>query len=343
MADHLEFNTGVTGARKPLEMLPVIDFERYRHGDFGGRVSISRAIGEACRHIGCFYIVNHGITPELVSRTFAEAKRFFDLPAGRKAEIAIEKSTCHSGYYALGGESLDRSQPAKDGDFKEQIKIGRDLPPKHPLVRCATPMHGPAQWPQDLPGWQGAMRSYADAMAVLCNQIMRSFALALDLDECFFDQVLTEPMTMLGPLHYPPQHHRAAERRIGVGAHTDISCVVIIAQDDVGGLQVRNAAGEWIDAPPIADSLVVNVGAMMARWTNDIFVPSTHRVLSVSGTERFSLSFSLDPNFDAELSALPTCTGPDNPRRYPPTTAGKYLLERSIDTIDDYADRGAAG
>ncbi|MCP4329707.1 MAG: isopenicillin N synthase family oxygenase [Alphaproteobacteria bacterium] len=343
MAEQVDLDQGLVGERIPLEAVPVIDFEPFRLGGFDARVGVGKRIGDACRNIGFFYVRNHGVPDALVARTFAEAKRFFDLPAERKHEIAIENSSCHRGFFALGGENLDPAKQREQGDFKEGVKIGRDLPEDHPLVAAGTPLHGANQWPSSLPGWQGAIKAYYESMDHLGRQIMRAFALALDIDECFFDPKVTEPMTTLGPLHYPPQRGRITEQRIGAGAHTDFGCVTMLAQDDAGGLQVRNAAGRWIDAPPIPGTFVINVGDMMARWTNDHFASTTHRVINISGMERYSMPFFFDPNFDAEVRAQSTCTGPDDPAKYPPTTGGQHLLDKINETFTYHREKDVGG
>ncbi|WP_299391954.1 isopenicillin N synthase family oxygenase, partial [Pelagibius sp.] len=265
MTIHLD--ESLRGERVPLEKIPVIDFGPFLTGDLAARQAVAREIGAACRNIGFFYLANHGIAPDLVARSFAEAKRFFDQPLEAKLAIDIERSPCHRGYFKLGGENLDPGKQTEAGDLKEGVKIGRDLAPDHPLVQAGLPLHGPNLWPDNLPGWQGAMQSYFDALTGLGRQIMHAFALSLGLDECHFDRDLTDPMATLGPLHYPPQQGAITEKQIGAGAHTDFGCLTILAQDRNGGLQVKNAAGTWIDAPPIPGAFVINIGDMMARWT----------------------------------------------------------------------------
>ncbi|HXV22789.1 MAG TPA: 2-oxoglutarate and iron-dependent oxygenase domain-containing protein [Alphaproteobacteria bacterium] len=329
-----QLDDSLTGARVPLEEIPVVDFAAFLHGNAAERKQVALQIGRACRDIGFFYIVNHDVPRELVDRVFAQAKRFFDLPPERKAEIAIEKSRCHRGWFALGGENLDPEKQRQAGDFKEGIKIGRDLPLGHPLVQSGLPLHGPNQWPSGLPGWKETMQEGYDALSRLGREIMHAFALALELPETHFDRWLTGPMATLGPLHYPPQGGRITEARIGAGAHTDFGCLTILAQDPIGGLQVRNSAGKWIDAPYIPGSFVVNIGDMMERWTNRVFASTVHRVINVSGKDRFSLPFFFDPDFNADLAVLETCTGPGNPPKCPPTTGGQHLLDRINATFD---------
>ena len=329
-------------ARIPLDAVPAIDLGGFLTGGPAERKRVARRIGEACRNIGFFYIVNHGVPADLRAAAFAEAKRFFDEPLARKLEIDIERSACHRGYFKLGGENLDPEKQTQGGDLKEGIKIGRDLPRDHPLVRAGTPLHGPNQWPGDLPGFQETLQSYFDSLNNLGRQLMQAFALALELPEDHFDGDLELPMATVGPLHYPPQQGRISEAQIGAGAHTDFGCLTILAQDEIGGLQVRNAAGDWIDAPFVADSFVVNIGDMMARWTNDIFASTQHRVINTSGRERYSLPFFFDPDHDAEVSCLETCCGPDRPAKYPPTTGLQHLLDMINATFDYHRDKQAA-
>jgi len=194
------------------------------------------------------------------------------------------------------------------------------------LVAAGTPLHGPNLWP-DLPGWRAVMEAYYAEMEALGRMLLQAFAVALGMGETFFDDWLEAPMTTLGPLHYPPQTGHITEAQIGAGAHTDYGCLTMLAQDDAGGLQVRNAAGLWIDAPPVPGSFVVNIGDMMERWTNGVFTSTLHRVINISGRERFSLPFFFDPDFSAPVECLETCLAPGATPKYPPTTAGKHLLD----------------
>ena len=178
MSSAVELEAGLRGQRIALEEIPVIDFAPFLTGDLTQRQEVAAAIGSDCRNIGFFYLANHGVSDALVARTFAEAKRFFDQPVESKLAIDIEKSPCHRGYFKLGGENLDPAKQTAGGDLKEGIKIGRDLAADHPLVRAGTPLHGANLWPQDLPGWQGAMQSYFDALVGLGKQIMHASSTA---------------------------------------------------------------------------------------------------------------------------------------------------------------------
>lgn len=326
------------GERVPLEQIPLIDFGPFMSGDLDARKAAARELDSACRNIGFFYATNHGVAPALIERTFAEARRFFELPTAEKERISISKSACHRGYFAVGGENLDPARQTKAGDLKEGIKIGRDLASDHPLVQAKTPLHGPNLWPEDLPGWRETMEEYYGALSQLGRRIMHAFALALDLPEDYFDEWLDGPMATVGPLHYPPQMGAITEAQLGAGAHTDFGCLTILAQDPIGGLQVRNSAGVWINAPYVPGSFVVNIGDMMARWTNGVYASTLHRVINATGRERYSIPFFFDPDFDADVSCLPTCQDADHPAKFPPTTGGRHLLDMIGATFDYFKE-----
>ncbi|HQT45732.1 MAG TPA: 2-oxoglutarate and iron-dependent oxygenase domain-containing protein [Acidocella sp.] len=327
MPDAIQLDPALRGVKVSRDQIPVIDFAPFLSGDDAARLAVARRIGAACRDIGFFYVVNHGVPEAVVAQVYAQTKRFFTLPEAQKAAIAIENSPCHRGWFRLGAENLDPERQARDGDLKEGIKIGRDLPPGHPLVLAGTPLHGPNQWP-DLPGWREIMQNYYNRMVALGTELLHALAHALGIDADYFDDWLNAPMTTLGPLHYPPQRGRITEAQLGAGAHTDYGCLTLLSQDAAGGLQVRNAAGVWLDAPPIPGSFVVNIGDMMERWTNGVFTSTPHRVINTSGQARFSLPFFFDPDFSTPVACIPTCLAPGGAAKYPPTTAGQHLLDK---------------
>lgn len=320
MPDTIELAPGLTAAR--LDAIPVIDIAPL----LAGNMAPAEAIGRACREIGFFYITNHGIPQALIDSVYAEAKRFFSLPPEEKEKSAIEHSACHRGWFRVGGENLDPEKQKQTGDLKEGFKIGRDLPLDHERVKAGLPLHGPDIWP-DLPGWREVMQDYYDRLVELGKTILSAFAVSLGLEKNHFEPWLGITMTTLGPLHYPPQTGRITEAQLGAGKHTDYGCLTLLHQDSSGGLQVQGLDGRWIDAPPIPGTFVVNIGDMMERWTNGVFRSTPHRVINISGHERYSLPFFFDPDFYAPVECLPTCLKPGETPKYPPTTAGQHLLD----------------
>ncbi len=322
-----ELDPSLQGSRLAVAEIPVIDLTGLLHGSFDDRLAVARQIGAACRDIGFFAITHHDIPPQIVQGAFDQAIAFFALPLEEKSQIAIEQSTCHRGWFSVGGENLDPAKQQYAGDFKEGIKIGQDLPSNHSLVAAGVPLHGPNQWPANPPEFVPTFREYYALMANLARTLMRAFALALEMPEEYFDEFLTRPMATAGPLHYPAPSGPITDAQLGAGAHTDFGALTILAQDANGGLQVRHPAGQWIDVPPLVDAFVVNVGDMMARWTNGRFASTMHRVINTSGRDRYSIPFFFDPNYDAPVAALPSCISPGNPARFAPTTGLAHLQE----------------
>ncbi|MGB1117276.1 MAG: isopenicillin N synthase family dioxygenase [Parvibaculales bacterium] len=310
--------------------LPVIDFGAFESGTDEARAHIADRIDHACRESGFFYLANHGIAADIFTDAFDAAALFFALPQADKQRIAIENSPCHRGWFALGGEALDACAHP-EGDYKEGIKIGQDLAADHPRVRAGLALHGPNQWP-DIEGWQPTMQRCFGACENLSRQLMQAFALALGLERQFFDAWLSLPMATLGPLYYPPvppMPVRGDERaRISAGAHTDFGCLTLLAQQHIGGLQILTRDNEWCDVPPRDDMLVVNIGDMLARWTNDRYASTRHRVVNKSNEARLSLAFFFDPDPDVDLSPLPGCVAPGAEPKYPPATSLSHLIDK---------------
>jgi isopenicillin N synthase-like dioxygenase len=317
--------------RIPVEQVPVVDFSAFLGGGPDERKRVALELAGAFRNVGFAYLAGHGVGQELIDRTFAEAARFFALPHEQKAEVSVEKSPCDRGWFDYGMENLDPDKQ-EEGDLKEGYRIGNDLSPDHPLVRRRLPFHGPNQWPTGPPGFRETMEAYFAAVHRLAGQVTHAVAMALELPEDYFDAWFTTPMVIMSPLHYPPQEVQdggeISEARIGAGAHSDYGCLALLAQDDKGGLQVRNAAGRWIDAKPVQGTFVVNVGDMLARWTNDLFPPTLHRVINTSGVDRQSIPFFYDPNHDAPVEVIETCLADGEQPRYAPTTSLAHLQER---------------
>lgn len=300
--------------------LPVIDLSQ--------RDGLPERLDAACRHEGFFYLIGHGVDPALRAAAFDAARRFFALPDTEKARWHIERSGIHRGWDPVAWQALEPGQP---GDLKESFYLGVDRGPDDPLVRAGTPNQGPNQWPDEhqVPGFRQAVQAYEAALNQLARRVLSFMAQGLGLHARWFDACLQDPMPVLRLLHYPPQPPSEAvlPGQIGCGAHTDWGSITLLAQDDAGGLQVQAADGTWFDAPPMPDAFVVNLGDMMARWTNDRYRSTPHRVFNPHGRERYSLAYFFDIDYHAEVQALPGCFDEANPPRYPPTTAGEHIIE----------------
>ena len=291
-------------------------------------------LDQACRTAGFFYIANHGISPALLAEAFEQSARFFDLPIEQKMAIHLRYSKCRRGYERIGDQRLDEHALP---DQKESYYCGLDHPADHPYVLAGHDTYGESQWPPQLPEFASTMKRYMQAQLVLCGRLMSLLAQALGQVPDYFASAIEDPMVTLRLLRYPPQASDADPRMFGVGAHTDWGALTTLAQDSEGGLQVQMPDGQWVAAPPIADTFVVNLGDMMPRWTNDLYRSNPHRVINQSrtGANRHSIPFFFEPNFEARIEPIAGTVSDSRPRRYESCTAGEHLKAMVQKTYGD--------
>ncbi|KIM42980.1 hypothetical protein M413DRAFT_443797 [Hebeloma cylindrosporum] len=320
-----------------FEEIPVIDIQDARSNDPVARRKLADLIRDACINVGFFYIQSHGIPDEIIDNTINGAKEFFALPERAKMELDIRKTPNYKGYTALLGENTDSTGR---GDLHEGFDIGwEDVEVDSATVIDGSSlprdgaMVGQNVWPADLPGFKEKTLEYYHKVVRVGQLLFPLFALALDLPEDFFADKTTRPAAIMRLLHYPPQSPTSSEtdpegQQIGIGAHTDYECFTILWQDRAGGLQVQNTAGKWVDAVPIPGTFVVNLGDQFARWTNDIFKSTMHRVINRSGHERYSIPLFFGTDYDVLLEPIPTFVTPESPSKYEVITAGEYVKSR---------------
>ena len=313
--------TSLASRRLAFDEIPVIDLAPL----FGPRrratEDCAAGLLRACTEVGFFYIRNHRIAARTIETALEQTRRFFALPMDAKLAYDLERTRRHRGYVPFSALSAD---PGAEPDRQEGFEVGLELPADDPLHLAGNSLHGPNVWPDELPGFSVAVYRYFEELLALGHVLFRAFAISLGLREDFFEPMITRPITQLRLIHYPETEHEAGDSAtLGVGAHTDYECFTILWQD-APGLQVQNTSGEWIEAVPIPGTFVVNIGDMMQRWTNDLFVSTPHRVVNPARTARYSLPMFFGTNHDTVVRVLPECTGPGNPPRYPPTHAGHW-------------------
>jgi isopenicillin N synthase-like dioxygenase len=303
-------------------LVPVIDVSALASDDLAERQALAARIGDACRSTGFFSVVGHGLDDELLDAVFAQSRRFFSQSKLEKEKIATNPfgDDANRGYDDLGSQRLD---PTAEVDCKESFMIGVELDPDDPLVRAGATMSGRNRWP-DLPGFQETLLEYQAAARDLAFRLLRSIALSLDLDEGHFEPYHQHPVVGLRLLRYPPRPDGAGARDFGCGAHTDWGAITVLAQDATGSLQVQGPDGTWVDVEPHPGALVINLGDLIEVWTNGRYRSTMHRVLG-GDRDRYSIALFCDLDVDAVIECLPTCTGPDDPPRYPPTTVAQHL------------------
>ncbi len=291
--------------------------------------AVAGQIQAACRGYGFFYVTGHGVPADLIAELTDASAEFFALPEPGKLEIAMARGgRAWRGYFPVGAE-LTSGRP----DLKEGLYFGAELPADDPRVLAGWPLHGRNLFPDQVPRLRPLVLAYLDALTTAGQAVLTGVALSLGLDADYFAAGYTaDPTILFRIFHYPPSPPAGVDW--GVGEHTDYGLVTLLAQDDSGGLQVATPAG-WIDAPPVAGTLVCNIGDMLDRMTGGWYKSTPHRVRNVSGHGRLSFPFFLDPGFTDEVPPLPdhAAAAGDGSRRWDGQdlqafsgTYGDYLL-----------------
>ena len=309
-----------------MDRLPLIDLG-------SAPDEVARGIGAACRADGFFYVVGHGIDPTLGPGLEDLSHRFFALPEAVKQRYAMPLGgRAWRGWFPLGGE-LTSGRP----DWKEGLYLGSELGADHPRVRAGMPLHGANLLPGDdvLPGFRETIAAWMAAVTALGHRVMAAIARSLELPDDYFARRYTaDPLILFRIFLYPSRPvPEGLDVRDGVGEHTDYGLLTLLRQDRVGGLQVRTAAG-WIEAPPVEDSFVCNIGDMLDRMTGGLYRSTPHRVrLNTSGRDRLSFPLFFDPDMEARIEPIRSAATDDRATRWDGASVhafegsyGDYLL-----------------
>jgi isopenicillin N synthase-like dioxygenase len=304
--------------------IPTIDLGPLLAERPGALEATARAIVAACEGLGFYYVVNHGIPHDVTSRAFAASRAFFLRPDAEKEQVAVDE--INRGWMARGRA---RMTGAATTDLKELFSWGLELGPDDPEVIAGTPLRGPNRWPAFLPELRIAIYDgFYRAGCATGASLLRAVSVGLGLAPDFFADRFVRPMARGQLIYYPPQPPEMGENQFGVAAHTDFGCLTLVCQDDRGGLQVQSRAGDWIAAPPVEGALLVNVGDLLARWSNGRFASTRHRVVNSSGKARFSMAVFYDPAFHTVVDPRDLGLREGETPRYGPTTAGAHQLAR---------------
>jgi isopenicillin N synthase-like dioxygenase len=311
-----------------VERLPVIDVSSLVADD-APIGDVATEIDRACREFGFFYAEGHGVDEDLQQAMDAAAREFFALPEADKAEIGMARGgLAWRGWFPFEGELTSGR-----ADRKEGIYFGAELPARDPRVLRGTPLHGANLFPPQVPALRTTVLPFLDAMTALGHRLLRGMAVGLGLDPGWFHQHLTaDPLILFRIFRYPPEAG-LTDPNWGVAEHTDYGLLTLLRQDRVGGLQVRTAAG-WIEAPPVDDSFVCNIGDMLDRMTGGLYRSTPHRVrLNTSGRDRLSFPLFFDPDMESRIEPIRSALTDDRATRWDGAsvhafdgTYGDYLL-----------------
>lgn len=313
-----------SSASQATDEIPVLDLGPYRAGQEGALATLAAQLRNAFEHVGFYFISNHGVPQPLIDRIFAEAERIHALPLEEK--LALKFNEHNLGYLPLQGGTTRHSDLNKDNkpNLNESFFVKRDLPADHPDVVSGKRFRGANKWPANLPGFRDTVNEYCKVMEALAKSLLPIYAVALDMAPDAFDAAFADPQYTLRLAHYPQQRPDVANE-FGVAPHTDTSFMTLLAQNRIPGLSVRLQSGEWIDAPALEGTFLVNGGDMLRRWTNKRFLATPHRVINRSGRERYAIPFFFACSIDHVMECLPTCRDAENPPQFPPTTYMQYM------------------
>ncbi len=294
--------------------IPVIDFTQYHSKSRSDRQQVADQIRHACTHVGFFYLKNHGVPQPLIKQLFAESKQFFDLPIEVKNKIPWDSPESNCGYIGMQTQHLD---PNQTGDLMEAYNVGFLQPQAN------------KKWLADQPVLNQTLQEFYAVGGKVCDQIMKAFALSLNLPEPFFEPTHDQHYSTVRLLHYPPAPAHVSPGQLRAGAHSDYGTITLLFQDDVGGLEILQD-GVWLPAPYIPDTVIVNTGDLMERWTNNVFCSTKHRVVvptePMARQSRYSVTYFYRPNINAEIACLEPCCEPEQAPLYPPTTTRNHLI-----------------
>lgn len=326
----------------PERLVPAIDIGPFDEGSAREKRAVAEQVDTACRGTGFLIISGHGIERRLFDDAFAAGRAFFDLPDAEKRRYISPGALEFLGYTAPLTRNLAATLGAtRPPDLREIFTVG-------PGDRFATnfagmpgaeDLYAPNVWPRRPELFQEAHDRLYRAMEALGVRMMRIFAMALGLAEAYFADKVDRHFSPLGSFHYPALSEPPRPGQLRCGAHTDFGSLTMLAMDSAlgddapGGLQIQKPDGDWEDVTAGPEELVLNIGDMMARWTNDRWTSTLHRVAvpppdAAGAARRQSIGYFLHPNYDAEVRCIETCTSPDSPPKYPPVRAGAEMYKK---------------
>ncbi len=304
--------------------IPVVDLSDFTGGDPKKKAAFVQQLGKAYEDVGFVAVKNHGIPDELITDLYKYVQQFFSLPSDKKRKFEIPELAGQRGYTSFGKEHAKGSDAP---DLKEFFQFGQMVPADHKLK---------SEYPdnvsvKDIPGFNETLIKAYRAFEKSGKSLLQAIALYLDLDENYFDDFVEEGNSIVRAIHYPPI---TVEPKSAIRAeqHEDINLITLLVGASAGGLEILTKKNEWIGVTSLPEQIVVNVGDMLQRLTNNKLKSTTHRVVNppreLWHTSRFSIPFFLHPKSAMDLSALESCVDENHPKAYEDITAGEYLDER---------------
>ena len=307
--------------------IPSVDLTDFTEGNKETKAAFVKELGKAYEEIGFVAVKNHGLSDALCAELYTQVKGFFTLSKEEKEAYEIEGLAGQRGYVSFGKE---HAKNKNEGDLKEFWHFGQTVEDNDPIKE---------EYPDnvqvnELPKFNTVGREVYQKLEATGREMLRAIALHLNLDENYFDAKIHNGNSILRPIHYPPITHEPKDA-VRAAEHEDINLITLLMGASADGLQVLNKSGEWISVTALPDQIVVNVGDMLQRLTNNKLKSTTHRVVNPPrekwGTSRYSIPFFLHPRSEVSLNCLPSCISESNPKNFSDITAGEYLEQRIIE------------
>lgn len=317
------------------ESIPVIDLSGIMASNtesvsFDELKKVGELIHAAAKEVGFFYIRGHGISPALIDSALSATQTFFNLSIENKSNVAVDQY--QKGWMRPGMANMEGS---KTYDLKEVFFYGREIKAQDAHLKAQLPMVSLNRWPNTVcPQLKNAIMAYHSALCHVGASVLSAIAVGFDLKPDFFNPFYERPLARGQLVYYPASTTSDEEElRYGVAPHTDFGVLTLLYQDNSGGLQVKSRVDGWIEAPPIADTLVCNTGDLLQRWTAGLFTSTVHRVINRSGSARYSMPLFYDPSSDALIDAAALGLDPNNQT---PVRAGEHIAGRNQKNFSQY-------
>ena len=322
--------------------IPSVSLSSFLNGTAKEQRIIAAHVDEICKSIGFLIIENHGVNDGIISNAWSTIGDFFDLPLAEKLTARSADPYCPRGYFPMQAEALAKSRGVDTPpDIKERFAIGPLSQPPGSMSDADLDFHGGENiWPDEPARLRAALIGYFNAMETLGSQVLKLFAAALDLPHDYFARFHTHPRSALSCNSYPYSDEPLLPNQKGAGEHSDYGTVTILKPDpNVAGLEIKLPTGQWAEAPLVDNKFIVNIGDLMARWTNDRWVSTLHRVVKPGvkkggANRRQSMAFFMNTNYDAEIECLPTCLEAGEDARYDAVRSGEYLKARFTSAVN---------
>jgi isopenicillin N synthase-like dioxygenase len=320
-----------------LPAIPTINLGRFREGSAAERAEIAATVAETCRRVGFLIISGHSLEQDFFDRVVSESFAFYDQPREIKDRFHPTGPAKQRGYHGMAtrglGRTLGQDAPL---DLRESYFLGpvEDQRADYAHIPEAATSYAPNILPDSPAGFDRTLVELYRSFEQVAADMYRLFAVALGLPEGYFDGLIQRHFSILAAHHYPPLAEPPEPGQLRTGAHTDFGAMTILAMTEAsGGLEARLPDGSWAPVQAKRGELVINLGDMMQRWTNDAWASTLHRVvnppgLAMASSRRLSVGFFVHPDYDAAIQAIPTCVAPGEAPKYPTITAGEHIAAK---------------